>query len=40
MPDEDWMVEHRFRAVTEVLDGVRVVDVAQRYGTSRQSVHN
>ncbi|MFD4407482.1 IS481 family transposase, partial [Nocardia sp. NPDC058499] len=35
----DWMVEHRFRAVAEVLDGSPVAEVARRYGTSRQSVH-
>ncbi|MEU6190782.1 IS481 family transposase [Nocardia sp. NPDC047038] len=37
--DGDWMVEHRFRAVVEVLDGSPVAEVARRYGTSRQSVH-
>ncbi|MYS86668.1 IS481 family transposase [Streptomyces sp. SID5474] len=37
--DEDWTVEHRFRAVAEVLDGAPVAEVARRYGTSRQSVH-
>ncbi|MEU9131852.1 helix-turn-helix domain-containing protein [Kitasatospora sp. NPDC048540] len=37
--DEDWTVEHRFRAVAEVLDGAPVVEVARRYGTSRQSLH-
>ncbi|WP_432190643.1 IS481 family transposase [Streptomyces sp. Tue6028] len=38
-PAEDWMVEHRFRAVVEVLDGSPIAEVARRYGTSRQSVH-
>ncbi|MEV8529816.1 IS481 family transposase [Streptomyces sp. NPDC052000] len=37
--DEDWTVEHRFRAVVEVLDGSPVAEVARRYGTSRQSLH-
>lgn len=37
--DGDWVVEHRFRAVMEVLDGAPVAEVARRYGTSRQSVH-
>jgi transposase InsO family protein len=37
--DEDWTVEHRFRAVVEVLDGAPVAEVARRYGTSRQSLH-
>ncbi|MEU6768121.1 IS481 family transposase [Streptomyces sp. NPDC046853] len=36
---EDWTVEHRFRAVVEVLDGSPIAEVARRYGTSRQSVH-
>jgi transposase InsO family protein len=40
-PDErDWLVEHRFRAVLEVLDGSAVSEVAMRYGVSRQSVYN
>ncbi|MEU6611585.1 IS481 family transposase [Streptomyces shenzhenensis] len=33
------LVEHRYRAVLEVLDGAPVVEVALRYGVSRQSVH-
>ncbi|MEH6375880.1 IS481 family transposase [Streptomyces sp. KLMMK] len=37
--EEDWLVEHRFRAVVEVLDGAPVAEVARRYGTSRQSLH-
>lgn len=37
--DEDWLVEYRFRAVVEVLDGSPVAEVARRYGTSRQSLH-
>ncbi|MFF2007400.1 helix-turn-helix domain-containing protein [Kitasatospora sp. NPDC058201] len=36
--DENWTVEHRFRAVAEVLDGAPVAEVARRYGTSRQSL--
>ncbi|MFD4576324.1 helix-turn-helix domain-containing protein, partial [Streptomyces sp. NPDC058417] len=36
---EDWTVEHRFRAVVEVLEGSPVAEVARRYGTSRQSLH-
>ncbi|WUE67181.1 helix-turn-helix domain-containing protein [Streptomyces europaeiscabiei] len=32
-------MEHRFRAVAEVLDGAPVAEVARRYGTSRQSLH-
>lgn len=37
--DEDWAVEHRFRAVVEVLDGAPVAEAARRYGTSRQPLH-
>jgi transposase InsO family protein len=34
------VVEQRFNAVTEVLrDGLKVVEVAERYGVSRQAVH-
>ena len=33
------VVEQRYRAVLEVLDGVAVTDVARRYGVSRQTVH-
>ncbi|WP_438493585.1 IS481 family transposase [Streptomyces asiaticus] len=33
------LVEHRYRAVLEVLDGAPLVEVALRYGVSRQSVH-
>jgi transposase-like protein len=33
------LVEQRHRAVMEVLDGSSVIDVAGRYGVSRQSVH-
>ncbi|MFD7639541.1 IS481 family transposase [Kitasatospora sp. NPDC059795] len=33
------LVEHRYRAVLEALDGAPVVEVALRYGVSRQSVH-
>jgi hypothetical protein len=34
-----WQVEHRYRAVVEVLDGSPVSEVAVRYGVSRQSVY-
>ncbi len=33
------VVEQRYRAVLEVLDGLAVTDVARRYGVSRQTVH-
>jgi transposase-like protein len=33
------VVEQRFRAVQEVLDGVAVVEVARRNGVTRQMVH-
>jgi transposase InsO family protein len=33
------LVEQRHRAVLEVLDGAAVIDVAARFGVSRQSVH-
>src|ERR1700722_7769188 len=33
------LVEQLHRAVLEVLDGSPVVEVARRYGVSRQSVH-
>jgi transposase InsO family protein len=33
------VVEQRYRAVLEVLDGVTVTDVARRFGVSRQTVH-
>jgi DNA-binding NarL/FixJ family response regulator len=34
------VAEHRFNAVMEVLrDGLTVVEVAERYGVSRQTVH-
>lgn len=33
------LVEHRYRAVLEVLDGAPVVEVALRFGVSRQTVH-
>ena len=35
----DWMVEQRYRAVLEVLDGASVSEVAVRYGVSRQTVY-
>jgi transposase InsO family protein len=37
--DRTWRVEHRRRAVMEVLDGAAVAQVARQFGTSRQSVH-
>jgi transposase InsO family protein len=33
------VVEQRYQAVMEVLDGMPVTEVAERYGVSRQSVH-
>ena len=33
------VVEQRYRAVLEVLDGASVTDVAVRYGVVRQTVH-
>jgi transposase InsO family protein len=33
------LVEQRFKAVNEVLDGSSVIEVAARYGVSRQTVH-
>jgi transposase len=33
------VVEQRYRAVLEVLDGATVTDVARRYGVVRQTVH-
>ena len=33
------LVEQRLKAVHEVLDGAPVVDVAQRFGVTRQTVH-
>ena len=33
------VTEQRYRAVLEVLAGVPVTEVADRYGVSRQSVH-
>jgi transposase InsO family protein len=38
--DRDWLVEQRYRAVLEVLDGSPVGEVAVRYGVSRQSVYS
>jgi transposase len=35
-----WLVEHRYRAVMEVLDGSPASEVAVRYGVSRQSVYS
>ncbi|MGH3985377.1 MAG: helix-turn-helix domain-containing protein, partial [Pseudonocardiaceae bacterium] len=33
------VVEQRYRAVLEVLDGASVIEVARRYGVTRQTVH-
>ena len=38
--DREWLVEQRYRAVLEVLDGSPVSEVAVRYGVSRQSVYS
>jgi transposase InsO family protein len=38
--DRAWLVEQRYRAVLEVLDGSPVSEVAVRYGVSRQSVYS
>jgi len=38
--DRAWLVEQRYRAVLEVLDGSPVSEVAIRYGVSRQSVYS
>jgi hypothetical protein len=37
--DRDWLIEQRYRAVLEVLDGAPVGEVAIRYGVSRHRVH-
>jgi transposase-like protein len=37
---EQSVVEQRYNAVQEVLGGMPVVEVAERYGVSRQSVHS
>lgn len=34
-----WAVEHRYRAVQEVLGGAEVAAVARQFGTSRQSLY-
>jgi transposase-like protein len=34
------LVEQRYRAVLEVLEGASVTDVARRYGVARQTVHD
>jgi transposase len=33
------VVEQRYRAVLEVLDGTRVTEVAERFSVARQTVH-
>jgi transposase len=37
--DPSWRVEHRYRAVLEVLAGESVTAVAAKYGASRQSIY-
>ena len=37
--DREWLVEQRYRAVLEVLDGSPISEVAVRHGVSRQTVH-
>jgi transposase InsO family protein len=37
--DRSWRVEHRYRAVLEVLAGQPVTEVAARHGASRQSLY-
>ena len=34
------LVEQRYQAVLDVLDGATVTDVARRYGVARQTVHD
>jgi transposase len=33
------VTEQRYRAVLEVLDGIPVTEVAERFGVARQTVH-
>ncbi len=33
------MVEQRYRAVVEALDGIPVTEAAERYGVAHQMVH-
>lgn len=35
-----WLIEHRLRAVLEIRNGAPMGEVAERYGTSRQSVYD
>jgi transposase InsO family protein len=37
--DQQALAEHRYRAVREVLGGSPIGEVAERYGTTRQSLH-
>ncbi|GGP01107.1 hypothetical protein GCM10012280_71300 [Wenjunlia tyrosinilytica] len=37
--DRQWMAEHRYRAVLQVVEGVPVADVARQSGASPQSVY-
>jgi transposase len=37
--DPEAMTQYRYRAVCEVLGGSPIGEVAERYGTSRQSLH-
>jgi transposase-like protein len=34
------LVEQRYRAVLQVLEGATITDVAKRYGVARQTVHD
>ena len=34
------LVEQRYKAVSEVLDGATVTDVAKRHGVARQTLHD
>ena len=36
----DWVTEHRYRAVLQVLECAPKAQVAREFGTSRQSVHS
>jgi len=38
--DQQALAEHRYRAVREVLGGSPIGEVAERYGTTRQSLHS
>ena len=38
--DQQALAEYRYRAVREVLGGSPIGEVAERYGTTRQSLHS